>query len=96
MIQEQVYRWIPLVIALAAGSIILLRTVQFSKDHRSPGQWLIFRLYKLVQIGWAIVRGIDVGYLEYRRVLHEAQIEIENERALGKLVRARTEEPVAP
>ncbi len=89
--QQEVSRWIPLVVALTAGLAILMRSAQSTKDRRSPGQWMIYRFYKAVQAGWAIVRGIDVGYLEYRRVLGETRIEMENERCLGKLVKARAE-----
>jgi len=61
--QEQALRWIPLAVALTAGLAILLRNTQITKERRSPGQWLIFRLYRLMRLVWAIVRGIDMGYL---------------------------------
>jgi len=81
--------WLPLAIALTAGLLILWRAALSTKERRSSGQLLIFSLYRLMRFGWAIVRGIDVGYLEYRRVLQNTVIEIENERCLGKLVRSR-------
>jgi hypothetical protein len=42
------------------------------KERRSLGQWVILLLYRAVRRFWAIVRAID----------------IENERCLGKLVKA--------
>ena len=47
-----------------------------------------------MQFVWALVRGIDVGYLEYRRVLQQTRIEVENERWLGKLIKGRQQESV--
>lgn len=85
--QEQAFRWAPLTVALAAGLIILWRNSQLATERRSPGQWFIFRLYRFMQFIWAMVRGIDVGYLEYRRVLQQSKIEVENERWLGKLIK---------
>jgi len=45
-----------------------------------------------MRVVWAVLRGIDLGYLEYRRVLKETTIEIQNERCLGKLIRKRETE----
>lgn len=92
--EQQAFRWAPLTVALAAGLLILLRNTQIAKERRSPGQWLIFRLYGFMQFVWALVRGIDVGYLEYRRVLQQTKIEVENERWLGKLIKGRQPEAV--
>ena|SRR5581483_3112768 len=89
--EQNLSRWIPLSVALVAGLLILWRAALSTRDRRSPGQWLIYRFYKLVQTGWAIARAIDVGYLEYRRVLQETRIEMENERCLGKMVKGRVE-----
>lgn len=89
--EQQAFRWAPLAVALAAGVIILLRNTQLSGERRSPGQWFIFRMYGFMQFVWALVRGIDVGYLEYRRVLQQTRIEVENERWLGKLNGRRQE-----
>ena len=85
---QQASRWIPLAIALSAVTFILFKNFQVSKARRSSGQWLIYCLYKTTRVFWAVVRGIDVGYLEYRRVLREANIEVENEKCLGKLIKA--------
>ena len=93
--EQQATRWIPLLIALAAVMVVLFRNLQLAKERRSWGQLLIFALYRLMRIVWAIIRGIDVGYLEYRRVLQQTPIEVENERHLGKLVKGRTEEKTA-
>ena len=92
--EQQAFRWAPLAVALAAGLIILMRNVQLSRERRSPGQWFIFHSYRFMQFIWALVRGIDVGYLEYRRVLQQTKIEVENERCLGKLIKRRHEEGV--
>ncbi len=92
--QQEAFRWAPLTVALAAGLIILIRNAQLSKERRSPGQWFIFRMYRFMQFIWALVRGIDMGYLEYRRVLQQTRIEVENERWLGKLIKGRRDEAV--
>lgn len=80
---------------MAASLAVLIRNVQVSKERRSWGQLLIFTLYRGMRVIWAILRGIDVGYLEYRRVLKETSIEIQNERCLGKLVKRQSEEKSA-
>ncbi len=92
--EQQAFRWAPLTVALAAGLLILLRNAQLTKERRSPGQWLIFHSYRFMQFIWALVRGIDVGYLEYQRVLQQTRIEVENERWLGKLIKGRRQEAV--
>ena len=88
----QFSRWIPLGVALAASLAVLIRNVQVSRERRSWGQLLIFTLYRGMRVVWAILRGIDLGFLEYRRVLKETTIEIQNERCLGKLIRKRETE----
>ncbi len=87
--QQQAFQWAPLTVALVAGLLILVRNAQPTQERRSPGQWFIYRLYRFMQFIWALVRGIDVGYLEYKRVLQQSRIEVENERWLGKLVKGR-------
>ena len=87
--EQQAFRWAPLTVSLVAGLLILLRNAQFTKERRSPGQWFIFRMYQGMQFIWAVVRGLDVGYLEYRRVLQQSKIQVENERELGKLIKGR-------
>lgn len=82
-------RWVPFAVALAASLAILMRNVQGKKERRSWGQLLIFTLYRGMRLVWAILRGIDVGYLEYRRVLQQTSIEIQNEKCLGKVIRGR-------
>ena len=86
--QEEISRWTTLGIALGAGLIILLVNLRTVKERRSSGQWIILQLYKVMRFFWALVRAVDVGYLEYRRIQQEAELEIENERCLGKLVKA--------
>jgi hypothetical protein len=86
--QEQLSQWSTLGVALGAGMIILLVNRRTAKERRSSGQWIILQLYRLIRFFWAIVRAVDVGYLEYRRVQQEATLEIENERFLGKLIKA--------
>ncbi len=93
--EQQFSRWIPLAVALAASLAVLIRNVQVSKERRSWGQLLIFTLYRGMRVVWAILRGIDVGFLEYRRVLQETSIEIQNERSLGKLIKRRKEAKTA-
>ena len=86
---SQISRWIPLSVALAASIAILIRNMQSRRERRSSGQLMIFTLYRGMRLVWAILRGIDLGYLEYRRVLKETSIEIQNERCLGKLIKKR-------
>lgn len=58
------------------------------KERRSLGQWIILQLYKAVRFCWAILRAVDVGYLEFRRTVQETPLLMENERFLGKIVKA--------
>jgi hypothetical protein len=81
-------RWMPLAIALGAVFTVLFRHMHVSKDRRSFGQFLILGFYKWMRYLWAIVRAIDIGYLEYRRVLEDTPLQIENEKYFGKLVKA--------
>jgi hypothetical protein len=85
--EDQLMRWIPLAIALAAVGTILFRNMQVTKERRSFGQFLILGFYKWMRYLWAIVRAIDVAYLEYRRVLEDTPLQMENEKHLGKLVK---------
>lgn len=93
--QEQVLHWSTLGVAFVLGLTVLLKK-QAKKERRSWGQWVILLLYKAVRRCWAIVRAIDVGYLEYRRAIKEAPFEIENERCLGKLVKASSVKTAGP
>ncbi|MBV9406980.1 MAG: hypothetical protein JO211_16650 [Acidobacteriaceae bacterium] len=85
---QRASHWLPLAIGLVAGLLILWRTALSPKERRSWGQWCIFVLYRTVRRCWALVRAIDVGYLEYRRFLQNTPIEIENERWMGKLIKS--------
>lgn len=89
--QQQSAHWVVLAVALATGSMILLRNVRTGKDRRSFGQWFILLLYRFLHFLYAIIRAMDVAYLEYRRELRHMPIEIENERELGKLIKADQE-----
>lgn len=84
---DELMRWMPLAIALAAVGTILFRNMHATKERRSFGQFLILNVYKWMRYWWAIVRAIDVGYLEYRRVLEDTPLQMENERYLGKLIK---------
>ena len=85
--QDQVIRWIPLAIALAATATIMFRHMHVTKERRSFGQFFILAVYKWMRWIWAIVRAIDMAYLEYRRVLEDTPLQMENEKYLGKLVK---------
>src|SRR5690348_9135609 len=85
--EQQASHWITLSFVLLAGAVVLVRNRRVTNERRSLGQWLIFRFYKAVRFFWAVGRGIDVGYLEYRQVLSRALLEMENEKVLGKLVK---------
>lgn len=80
--------WLPVTLAVVVGLLILLRHMNLSKDRRSLGQWIILVLYRMVRFFWAVARAVDLGYLEYRRVLQETSIEVENEKFFGKVVKA--------
>jgi prolipoprotein diacylglyceryltransferase len=86
--EQQTSHWITLTAALTVGLMILLFNLRPKKDRRSFGQWVILMLYRLIRFFWAIVRAADVAYLEYRRALQETPLEMENERSLGKIVKA--------
>ena len=53
---------------------------------------MILTFYKVVRFGWAVLRGVDVGYLEYRRTVQETPLAMENERFLGKIVKVSKED----
>jgi len=93
--EQQISHWITLTIAVTIGLIILLFNFKLKKDRRSFAQWLILMLYKAIRLFWAVVRATDVAYLEYRRVLRQTPLEMENERFLGKIVRASTSDETA-
>lgn len=88
---DELMRWTPLAIALAAVGTILFRNIHTTRERRSFGQYLILSFYKWMRYWWAVVRAIDIGYLEYRRVLEDTPLQMENERHLGKLVKVTLE-----
>jgi hypothetical protein len=90
--EQQTSHWITLTTALTVGLMILLFNLRPKKERRSFGQWVILTLYKVIRFLWAIVRAADVAYLEYRRALQETPLEVENERSLGKIVKAAPED----
>jgi hypothetical protein len=83
---EQFSQWVPLSFALILGGVVLARSKRVTGERRSFGQWLILFAYRVMRFLWAIVRGVDAGYLEFRQVLKQVRLETENERTLGKLV----------
>ena len=85
--REQIVHWIPLSFAILIGGVVLYRNHRIAGERRSVGQWIILLCYKMIRFLWAVVRGIDVGYLEFRRALLLTDIETENERTLGKRVK---------
>jgi hypothetical protein len=86
--QHELSQWLPVSLALVVGFLILLRHMNVSNDRRSFGQWTILSLYRMVHFFWAVARAVDLGYLEYRRIIQESRIEIENEKFFGKIVKA--------
>ena len=90
--QHELSQWLPVSLALVVGFLILLRHMNASNDRRSFGQWTILVLYRMVHFFWAVARAVDLGYLEYRRILQESRIEIENEKFFGKIVKASANE----
>lgn len=65
----------------------MFRHMHVTKERRSFGQFVILAVYKWMRWIWAIVRAIDMAYLEYRRVLEDTPLQMENEKYLGKLVK---------
>ena len=89
---QQVSQWVPLSFALILGGIVLARNKRITGERRSFGQWLILFFYRVMRFLWAIVRGVDVGYLEFRQVLKQVRLESENEKSLGKLMKKSEKE----
>lgn len=94
--EQQVLHWSTLAVALLAGLTILFLKRAPRNDRRSFGQWMILLLYKAAARFFALVRAIDFGYLEYRRMRGTLPFQIENEKALGKLVKASGSQDNAP
>ncbi len=92
---QQVSHWLPLSFALILGGVILARNTRITGERRSFGQWIILSFYRVMRFLWAIVRGIDIGYLEFRQVLKQVQLESENERTLGKRIKQAEKEKSA-
>jgi hypothetical protein len=86
--QEQLLHWSTLGVAFVLGLTVLVVKKQDTRERRSWSQWVILRLYMTAWRFWVMVRAIDVGYLEYQRAIGDAPFEVENERYLGKLVKA--------
>lgn len=86
--QEQLLHWSTLGVAFVLGLTVLVVKKQDTRERRSWSQWVILRLYMTAWRFWVMVRAIDVGYLEYRRAIGDAPFKVENERYLGKLVKA--------
>ena len=86
--EQQASHWITVAVIFSIGLTVLLFNMRSVKERRSLGQWIILQLYKVVRFGWAVLRAVDVGYLEYRRTVQETPLLMENERFLGKIVKA--------
>ncbi len=93
--EEQVLHWSTLGVASILGLSILMAK-HARRERRSWGQWVILLLYRTLGRLWAMVRAIDMGYLEYRRAIKEVPFQIENERCLGKLVKPSPVKTVGP
>jgi hypothetical protein len=86
--EQQASHWITVAVIFSIGLTVLLFNMKSMKERRSLGQWIILQLYKVVRFGWAVLRALDVGYMEYRRTIQETPLLIENERFLGKIIKA--------
>lgn len=90
--EQQASHWITVAVIFSIGLTVLLFNMKSMKERRSLGQWIILQLYKVVRFGWAVLRAVDVGYLEFRRTVQETPLSMENERFLGKIVKAGNKE----
>jgi hypothetical protein len=95
-VEQQASHWITIAVIFSVGLTVLLFNMRSVKERRSLGQWLILQLYKVVRFGWAVLRAVDVGYLEYRRTVQETPLLMENERFLGKIVKATAKDEEGP
>jgi hypothetical protein len=87
-VEQQASHWITVAVIFSIGLTVLLFNMKSMKERRSLGQWIILQLYKVVRFGWAVLRAVDVGYLEYRRTVQETPLLMENERFLGKIIKS--------
>ena len=90
--EQDLGQWLPLSFTLVIAGVFLWRHRRPNAERHSFGQWIILLFYRVIRFLWAVARGIDVGYLEFRRVLASTVIEMENERILGRLVKRSTPE----
>lgn len=76
-----------MILPIVICALVVLRHHDKRKQHRSFMQVLINAVYAFLRFFYAVARGLDVGYLEYRRVLREEPGPVvENELHLGKAV----------
>lgn len=85
--EQQILHWTPLVLAMAAATLILLWSRPVKKERRSISQRMIVLLYKTARWVWAVARAVDTGYLEYCRAVADASFEIENEKVFGNRIK---------
>lgn len=76
-----------LVASTALGMWMVLRHNDTQHAHRSFLQWVILMLFRMARFCYAVATGFDYGYLQYRKALEEAKLELENENALGKVLK---------
>ena len=77
---------IPILAAAGVGVILALRHFDRKASHRSILQMVIYAMYWVARWQYSVIRGIDAGYVAYRRTLSETRLDIENERELGLLI----------
>lgn len=76
-------------IALVMGVIVFMafRRNDRKRPHRSFFQLIVFALYFIARWQYALIKGIDQGYVQYRLALQQTELEIDNERELGLILR---------
>ncbi len=85
--EQDLVHWLPLSLTFVIAGVFLWRHRRPKADRHSCGQRAILLFYRVIRFLWAIVRGVDVGYLEFRKVLASTVIDMENEKVLGRLVK---------
>ena len=90
--EQQTSHWITLTTALTVGSDDSVIGSSTEKIRRLFGQWVILTFYKVNPFLLGDSSGGRCWLPEYRPPLQETPLEIENERSLGRIVKAAAED----
>jgi hypothetical protein len=84
----------PFMAIMLLTMIVAFRRHDQKCRHRSFIQWSIYLMRRLSLFLWAVVSGLDAGYLNYRQVLASYKEPLENEEALGLLLGAKSSQEI--